>query len=208
MRFARIFGSDDPCARFRPALTDWVAHRLEGPLTPSAFEHLERCRRCEIELTEIAETVIALRRLAARASALEPTNGWQDLRRRLETSPRRARPTARTRWGVIGSMMGPAIVAVLAVRFAMPAAPIGAVLADDGVDRPAISGGRQIYDPAPGRLTEGIVLILSGRAQANDARTVWPVVLPSSTDRRDIPRAVRRVAIESGFTSPRSATRS
>ena len=208
MRFGMLFRSDDPCTRFRPALADWVEHQIEGPLTPAAFEHLERCRPCELELTEIAETVIALRRVAAKASALEPTGGWHELRHRLEAAPRHSRRPARARWGVVGSMLGPAIVAVLALRFALPAAPLGVVLADDGAGRPAISAGRQMYDPAPGRLTEGIVLVLAGRAQANDARSVWPVVVPSSTDRRDLPRAVRRVAAESAFTSPRSATRS
>lgn len=207
---ARILGNDDRCVRFRPALIDWVEHRLESVQTPAAFDHLEQCRRCELELTEIAQTVIALRRVAARASASEPTEGWQDLRRRLETIPRRSRQAGRSRWGLAGSMLAPVLLAVLALRSAVTAAPVGEVLVDDGVGRPAgiSSAVRQMYESDSRPLTEGIVLVLSGRGQPPDGRFTWPAIAPSSTDRRDVPPAVRRAATQSAMTPPRSATRS
>ena len=207
----RILGPRDPCARYRPALLDWVEHRVESPLTPSAFDHLERCRRCEVELTEIAQTVIALRRLAARAAALEPrTDGWRDLRARLEPPPRRPRLVVRSRWGLVGSMLGPAIVAVLALRIAVPAAPVGVVLIDDALGSSSISidAPRPLYDSGSRLLTEGIVLILAGRTRDSDGLAAWPVITPASTDRRDIPPAVRRVTIRTESTPPRTATRS
>ena len=210
--FARILRRPtDACARHRPTLIDWVEHRLEGPLTPSAFDHLDRCRRCELELTEIAQTVIALHRLAARAAMLEPrTDGWRDLRARLEPAARRRQSAGRSRWGLIGSMLGPAVVAVLALRIAVPAAPVGAVLVDDGMGISSTIAGAQrpMYDSGSRRLTEGIVLILAGRTHDSDGLAAWPVISPTSTDRRDIRPAVRRVVVPSESTPPRTATRS
>jgi predicted anti-sigma-YlaC factor YlaD len=207
----RIRRSTDACARHRPPLVDWVEHRLEGPLTPSALDHLERCRRCEQELTEIAQTVIALRRLAARAAAVEPrADGWPDLRARLEPSRRRPQAAGRSRWGLAGSILGPAIVAVLALRIALPAAPVGAVLPDDGIATSTAVGdaSRPMYDSGSRRLTEGIVLILAGRTHDSDGLATWPAISPASTDRRDIRPAVRRVVAPSESTPPRTAYRS
>jgi predicted anti-sigma-YlaC factor YlaD len=207
----RIFGSKDACARYRPALTDWVEHRTQGPLTPSAFDHLARCRRCEVDLTEIAQTVIALRRMGERASALEPTaDGWHDLRARLEASRGRRDPARRSRWALFGSMLGPAIVAVLALRIAMPAAPLGAVLTDDGLAGPSVSSSvpRPMYDSGSRRLTEGIVLVLAGRTRPSESHSTGPSVTPSSTDRRDLPSAVRRATLQTESTLPHTATRS
>jgi hypothetical protein len=207
----RIRRRGDPCARHRPALLDWVEHRVEGPLTPPAFDHLERCRRCEEELTDIAQTVIALRRLAARAAALEPrADGWRHLRERLDPPRRQPRLVLRARWGLIGSMFAPAIVAVLALRIAVPGAPVGAMLLDDGLAGPSSSIGapRPLYESGPRRLTEGIVLILASRTRNSDGPAIWPAVTPTSTDRRDIPPTAHRVVAPSESTPPRAATRS
>ena len=207
---ARIRRSTDPCARHRPALLDWVEHRLEGPLTPSALDHLERCRRCALELTEIAQTVIALRRLGERAALVEPRpDGWRDLRARLEPSPRRPQAAGR-RWGLAGSLLGPAIVAVLALRIAIPAAPVGAILLDDGMatSTASVGAGRPMYDSGSRRLTEGIVLVLAGRTHDNDGLAAWPAISPASTDRRDIRPTVRRAVAPSESTPPRTAYRS
>lgn len=206
-----IFGRTDPCARHRPALADWVEHRADGPMTPSAFDHLAQCRRCELELTEIAQTVIALRRLAERVSMAElPADGWQDLRARLESSRSRRHPGGRSRWAIVGSMLGPAMVAVLVLRVAVSAAPVGVGWVGDGLAGPTTTSDapRPMYDSGPRRLTEGIVLILGGRVQAGDDRTAWPAMVPASTDRRDVPPVVRRAAIRSESTPPRTASRS
>jgi hypothetical protein len=205
-----IFGRNDACARVRPALTDWVEHRVQGPMTPAAFDHLARCRRCELELTDIAQTVIALRRLAELTSAVEPpTDGWPDLRARLDASRRRSRPSFRSRWALLGSMLGPAVVAVLAMRIAV-SAPLGTVWTDDGSSGRAVStrAARPMYDSGSRTLTEDIVMILARRAPASDGGTTRLATVPSSTDRRDNPPAVRRPAPRSESTMPRSATRS
>ena len=164
-----IFGRKDACARYRPALTDWVEHRVQGPSTPSAFDHLARCRRCERELTDIAQTIIALRRLAELTAAVEPpSDGWPDLRARLDASQRRARALVPLRVGrLLGSMLGPAIVAVLAMRVVV-SAPIGTVWSDDGSSgRPASTrAARPMYDSGLRPLTKDIVTILASRAPA------------------------------------------
>jgi hypothetical protein len=206
-----IFGRTDPCERHRPALADWIEHRADGPMTPSAFDHLARCRRCERELTEIALTVIALRRLGERASLAEvPTDGWHDLRARVESSRSRPRPGRRSRWALVGSMLGPAMVAVLVLRVAVSAAPVGADWTSDGLAGTTISSvsPRPMYDSGPRLLTEGIVRILSGRVQGGDDRSEWPAMVPASTDRRDVTPVVRRTAIRSESTPPRTAFRS
>jgi len=51
-----------PCDRHRRALVDFVDRGERGPATPEALDHLSICRRCEGELTEIALTIVALRR--------------------------------------------------------------------------------------------------------------------------------------------------
>jgi hypothetical protein len=206
----RLFRQRDACARVRPALTDWVEHRIQGPLTPAAFDHLDRCRRCELELTDVAQTVIALRRLAELAAAIDaPTDGWPDLRARLEESRRRSRPSFRSRWALLGSMLGPAVVAVLAIRMVV-AAPLGTVWSDDGSAERSASTRvvRPMYDSGSRPLTEDIVTILASRATAGDGGSTWLATVPSSTDRRDTPAAPRRAAPRSESTLPRSATRS
>ena len=205
-----IFGRKDACARYRPALTDWVEHRVRSSRTPSAFDHLARCRRCELELTDIAQTIIALRRLAELTSAVEPSSdGWPDLRARLEASQRRSRPSFRSRWALLGSMLGPAVVAVMAMRIAV-SAPIATVWTDDGSSDPAVATrvARPMYDSGSRPLTEDIVMILASRATAGDGGPTWIATVPSSTDRRDNPPAPHRAAPRSESTMPRSATRS
>jgi hypothetical protein len=205
-----IFGRKDACARYRPALTDWVEHRVQSPLTPSAFDHLARCRRCELELTDIAQTIIALRRLAELTSVVEPpTDGWSDLRARLEASQRRSRPPFRSRWALLGSMLGPAVVAVLAMRIVV-SAPIGVVWTNDGSPDRSVATrvARPMYDSGSRPLTEDIVTILAGRAPASYGGAMWLATVPTSTDRRDIPPAVRRAAPRSESIMPRSAMRS
>lgn len=207
-----LFRRDDPCARFWPVLIDWVEHRAEGPLMREAFGHLERCRPCESELTTIAQTVIALRRLGAQASTAEPpADGWRDLRARLEASRRPSRSPARWRLAWTGSMLGPAVVAILAMRVVFgPAVPASTAPTDDAVTGVSSSTGpaRQRYEPGAQRLTEAIVLVIAGQAEPGDVGPKSPVIVPSSTDRLDVPPPARRPVIPSEPTPPRTAIRS
>ena len=50
------------CRRHRRALEAFVDRGERGPTTPAALEHLARCAPCERELTELALTIVALRR--------------------------------------------------------------------------------------------------------------------------------------------------
>ena len=202
----RPFGWQDACARNRPALTDWVERRAEGSATAAAFVHLERCRRCEQEISEIAQTVIALRRLGARASAVEPpVDGWRDLRTRLEASRPPVRAAGR-RWALSGAMLGPAVVAVLALRIAVsPIIPTTEPALHDGAAWTLV---RPMYDSGSQRLTEDIVLVLARRGQAGDGRPAAPVIVPSSTDRRDLRAPARAPVTPSQPTLSRAAMRS
>lgn len=206
------FGAKDPCAIYRPVLTDWVERRAHGPTLPSAFEHLDRCRRCELELTEVAQTVVALRRLGERAATVEPpADGWRELRARLEATRPRRGSTGRSSWSLTGSLLGPAVVAVLAIRIVLvPAPPPG--------ERPDLSGGvarfgsigseRPLYDSGSQRLTEAIVLVLGGPTRSGDRRSAGPAFVPASMDRRDVPPAARPAIAPSDLTPPRTAARS
>jgi hypothetical protein len=84
---------DRSCNRYRPVLLELLEGRRSDS-TPEALLHLDRCTRCEDELSLTALTLAALRRLAAEARrAQPPAAGWQVVRSRIE------RP-ARSPWAV------------------------------------------------------------------------------------------------------------
>jgi hypothetical protein len=204
-----IFGRKDGCARYRPALTDWVEHRVQGPSTPSAFDHLARCRRCERELTDIAQTIIALRRLAELTAAVEPpSDGWPDLRARLDVPRRRSRPSFRVRGAMIGSMLGPAVVAVLVMRVAV-SAPIATVLTDDGASDRSVSTRttRPMYDSGPRSVIEDDVTIRANNTPVGDDGSTG-FATRTTTARPADPSADDRAASRIESSVPRSATRS
>jgi hypothetical protein len=207
-----MFRRADPCAHYRPSLTDWVERQAEGPLTREAFDHLERCRRCEAEITTLAQTVIALRRLGARAATAEPPlDGWRDLRTRLEASRKPSRSAGRWRWAWTGSMLGPAVVAILALRIAfVPVVPATDLPTHDAPAAASTTTDltRPMYDSGSQRLTEAIVLLLAGPALAGEINSTSSVTVPSSTDRRDLPPPARRALAPSEPTPPRTAIRS
>ena len=83
------------CLRHRGALLALVDRRERGPATELALEHLAACGRCEAELTRLALTIHALRRLGAAVAAENVPDGtWPRLRAHLERSRRRARELA------------------------------------------------------------------------------------------------------------------
>jgi hypothetical protein len=83
------------CLRHRGALLALVDRRERGPATELALEHLAACGRCEVDLTRLALTIHALRRLGAAVAAESVPDGtWLRLRAHLERSHRRARELA------------------------------------------------------------------------------------------------------------------
>ena len=97
------------CARHRGPLVDLVDRGDRGPLTSAALDHLELCASCEQELTEIALTVAALRRVGSEARmAPVPEISAERLISRI----RRAR--APWRWRLqLGGLVTSAVLAVV-----------------------------------------------------------------------------------------------
>jgi hypothetical protein len=200
----------DACVVHRPALLEFVEHRALGPDGPAALDHLARCERCERDLSEVAQTIIALRRLGERARQVEaPADGWPSLRDRLERSQRAADQAARRLRRAFGSaIVGIAVAAVVAVSSLtgtvttglvdQPAVALGA--------RPATSTIARRYDPFAQALTEGIVLaIAGGPARVSPTQRVQNV--PTSTDRVDDPPVFATVHITPQPIAPRTAYR-
>ena len=196
----------DACVVYRPALLDFVERRALGPDSPAALDHLARCERCERDMSEVAQTIIALRRLGERARQIEaPADGWPTLRDRLERSQRAADEAARRLRRAFGSaIVGIAVVAVVAVSSLTGTVTTGLV------DRPAVSSAvrpattvARRYDPFAQPLTEGIVLaIAGGPVRVAPAERVQNV--PTSTDRVDDPPVFASVHITPQPIAPRT----
>jgi predicted anti-sigma-YlaC factor YlaD len=78
---------DRNCRRHRPALLELLDGRRSSA-TAEALLHLDRCSRCEEELSLTALTLAALRRLAAEARRVQPpSGGWHVVRSRIERPP-------------------------------------------------------------------------------------------------------------------------
>jgi len=200
---------DDPCVAFRPTLVDFVERRALGPDSPAALDHLGRCMRCERDLTEVAQTVIALRRLGARASAVEaPADGWAMLRERLERSQRAADDAARRfRRAFGGAVVAVAVVAMIAIPSLTGTVTLSV---DSGAEsmvgaRPPAEARR--YDPHGLRLTEGIVLAIAGREPGRFPLAERVSARPMSTDRRRPSRGLTNAPTIPLFTAPRTAYR-
>ncbi len=101
------------CTTHRAILLDFVDRGERGPLTPAAFDHVDRCPACRHELEAIALTITALRRLAAETAGKDPSPAaWMRLRRRLEP-PRVSRSQVRatiaglvTSAALVGALVG------------------------------------------------------------------------------------------------------
>jgi hypothetical protein len=78
-------GRSTGCSTHRTALAAFVERSERGPTTEVAFEHLDRCRRCQAELTELLLTVHAVRRTLAEAGSVDPPpDAWVRLRGRVQ----------------------------------------------------------------------------------------------------------------------------
>lgn len=106
-----MMGRSTGCATHRPALLAYAERSELGPDSSSAFEHLDRCRRCQADLTEVVLTVHAVRRALAEARAVDPpSDGWDRLRERVQ------RPVAgawAARTSLAGLIVGAGLVAAL-----------------------------------------------------------------------------------------------
>jgi hypothetical protein len=199
------------CAIHRLALIDFVERRALGPDSPAALDHLARCATCERDLTEVAQTVIALRRLGERAGEVEaPADGWPTLRERLERSQRAADEAARRfRRAFGGAVVAIAVVALVAVPSLTGTVTSGL---DDGLAvvpgvRPASATDFRRYDPYAQRLTEGIVLAIAGGGPARISLAEPVAGRPTSTDRSDPSRPSISVRFIPQSTAPRTALR-
>ena len=129
------------CARYRPALLDFVDRAEIGSGTEPALAHLDRCDRCTADLVAIGQTITALRRIGDEAGRVEPAeDAWPRLQARIS----RWRPMrSRIMSPIAGMAMSVALVAVLVVplRFGTESASTGASPSLDAVVRTS-AGGR------------------------------------------------------------------
>ena len=76
-----MMGRSTGCASQRAALLGYAERSERGPEMVAAFEHLDRCRRCQADLTGSLLTVHAVRRTLAEAVAVDPpADAWLRLR--------------------------------------------------------------------------------------------------------------------------------
>ena len=102
------------CAKYRPALIDFVDRGEVGPSTAGAMAHLERCERCTGAIESTVLTVTALRRYADSLDGLEPSaDAWPRLAERITTWRRRSFAMS----PLAGVAMSFAIVAVVVLPF-------------------------------------------------------------------------------------------
>jgi len=200
------------CARYRAGLLDFIDRRERGPGTDVALAHLDRCRSCETELSEIALAITALRRIRAEVQRAEPSrDAWDRVRRAAV-----CRPAAPWRWRMsLGTTMVAAALAavvVLPTAFGSLAAALPPIAGGDASatldGSPAgAAPAPRIYDPPAGTLTARIVTILAGDARINLPREARALTfLPAATDRNEVERA-RRWAVTITETLTRAATR-
>ena len=112
------------CARFRPALIDFVDRGEVRADTGAALAHLDRCARCTEVVESTMLTITALRRIGDEAAAAEPpADAWPRLRIRIQRWPRRPA----TMSPLAGIAMSFAIVAVLVLPVRLGGTLIGPV---------------------------------------------------------------------------------
>jgi hypothetical protein len=118
-----------PCKDHRAALYAWADRRELGPGTASALGHLDRCRDCERELTQVVQMVTALARLRRELEQAEPApDAWLRLRDRI------SRPVDPWRWRTsLGSLAASSLLVGVLV---LPVTIGGPVTAENGSELP------------------------------------------------------------------------
>ncbi len=179
------------CAGHRAALLDFIDRRERGPGTDAALAHLDRCRTCETELSEIALMITVLRRIRAEVQVAEPPrDAWERVRR---VAARRPVPPWRWRISLGSTVLATALAAIVVMptafgSLAAPSPPITGDAAPGTLGGPPAGAApaTRVYDPPPGLLTPRVVTILAGDdrlARPREARAL--TLLPASTDRFD-----------------------
>lgn len=201
------------CAGHRAALLDFVDRRERRSGTDVALAHLDRCRSCEAELTEIALAITALRRIGTEVQLAEPSgDAWERVR---QVAARRPAAPWRTRMSLGATLVGAALAAVVVMPaafgpLAVPGPPIAGDAAPGAQDGPsaAAAPAPRFYDPPAGMLTAGVVTILAGDERINRPRdTPALTFLPVATDRFELDRAHVRAATASQEMDTHAATR-
>jgi len=112
----RVLRQAGTCASHREAIIAFASLREGGPAVRRALDHVDRCRACEAELGATTLVVQALRRLCDEAMLTEPAaDGWERLRRRLVSTPRRPSllvsgiPGLLLALGLCGALAGPSL---------------------------------------------------------------------------------------------------
>ena len=197
------------CAGHRAALLDFVDRRERRPGTDVALAHLDRCRSCEAELTEIALAITALRRIGAEVQLAEPSgDAWERVR---QVAARRPAAPWRTRLSLGATLVGAAlaVVVVMPAAFgplAAPGPPIAGDAAPATQDGPSAPATR-FYDPPAGMLTAQVVTILAGDERINRPREARALTfLPVATDRFEPERARVRATTASQEMHTHAAT--
>ena len=113
----RVLRRTGRCASHREAIIAFASLREGGPAVRRALDHVDRCRACEAELGATTLVVQALRRLCDEALLAEPAaDGWELLRRRLVSPPRRPSllvsgiPGLLLALGICGALAGPSLL--------------------------------------------------------------------------------------------------
>jgi hypothetical protein len=123
-----MIGRRASCRHHRAALVDLVDRGERGPATAPALDHLAGCPTCERELTEIALTIVALRRTGHEVRRAPVPEVRADRVRRLAVAGRDP-----WRWRLqLGSLLTGTAIAALAV------APSVGVLPSDSSTPPLI----------------------------------------------------------------------
>ena len=124
-------GRSTGCSTHRAALAAFAERSERGAGTGAALEHLDRCRRCQADLTELLLTVHAVRRTLAEAGALEPpSDAWDRLRSRVQG------PVA-SAWGMRSTLASAVVGAGL----------VAALIGPTAILRPADAVGQEPGPP-------------------------------------------------------------
>jgi hypothetical protein len=142
------------CAEHRVALVDFVDRREAGPATGAALEHLDRCRTCEWELTDITIAIVALRRIQRETRDVEPAReAWVRIRARITR-----RPVALWRWRMTlaGLMASASLVGALVGPLAIDDARHGARISEAPIE--TVAPGMATVSPADWRIEREFIV--------------------------------------------------
>jgi hypothetical protein len=115
-------------------LVDLVDHGERGPATASALDHLDTCRPCEREITELALTIAALRRAGAAYRSLAVPEAPRRAAIAAASVPRRRAWSWRLQ---LGGLVTSAAIAALMVAPRVGVVPVRPVAAAPVPQHPA-----------------------------------------------------------------------